>query len=93
MNGCHHLNQAIKFSITNNTAIWQEAPPDVLKCQECNLTHEVFLLKIMAPNADPTFGFQGLGKPGKQGSFNQVIPEENRHIQCVRHGNSIASSS
>lgn len=31
----------------------------------------------MVPNADPTFGFQGLGKPGKQGSLNQVIPGGN----------------
>lgn len=69
MNGCHHLNQVIKFSITNNTATWQEAPPDVLKCQECNMTHEVFLLKIMAVNVDPTFSLQGLGEPEKQVSF------------------------
>lgn len=37
----------------------------------------------MVPNADPTFGFQGLGKPGKQGSFNQVIPGENNQTHSV----------
>lgn len=30
---CHHPNQVIKFSITNNAADWHEALPDGLKCQ------------------------------------------------------------
>lgn len=54
------LTQMIKFSITNNRATWHEALPDVLKCPLCNMTHKVFLLKIVVVNGDLTFTLEGM---------------------------------